>query len=162
MIAQRIEQTRSFMNHLLLQETFDDYCVSEVRITTFAAFSIDGRLHPDFYPDEEAAALKESGRAQILWGDVRPFCFSLIRGRRLPLSMHLVFQLSAENTARLIAENAPSLDPADVYGLFLNLQYKNGELTLTTGSSLRVFSADRSLDRAWDEYVLALLKRLES
>ena len=42
MIALQIEHVGSFMNHLLLKETFDRFLVSEAQITTFTTFSIDG------------------------------------------------------------------------------------------------------------------------
>jgi hypothetical protein len=41
-------------------------------------------------------------------------------------------------------------DPDSIFGLFLNIQYKNNVLTVTTGSSLKGFSMDRSIDQIWD------------
>ena len=64
MQAFQIENIRSFMKQLLLQDTFDTFLVSEVSVTTFASFRIDGSLHPEFYSQEEEQALRQTGRAK--------------------------------------------------------------------------------------------------
>ena len=48
MIALQIKHVKDFMSQLLLQDAFDHFLLSEASVTTFASFSIDGRLHPDF------------------------------------------------------------------------------------------------------------------
>ena len=42
-------------------------------------------------------------------------------------------------------------------GLFLNLQFKNGSLLCTTGTSLRTFSMDKRPEQLWDDMVLNFL-----
>ena len=37
-------------------------------------------------------------------------------------------------------------------------RYDGGNLVLTTGTSLRFFTLDKSLDHLWDEFVAAFLK----
>ncbi len=37
------------MNHLLLQETFDNFSFIEGEITTFNRFTMDGYLHKEFF-----------------------------------------------------------------------------------------------------------------
>ncbi len=49
MLAVQIDHVKNFMRELLLQGTFDSFLVSEVSITTFTTFSIDGQLHPEFF-----------------------------------------------------------------------------------------------------------------
>ena len=158
MIALQTPHLKDFMNKLLLQDTFDRFLVSEASITTFTTFSIDGEFRPDFYENEQAEKLREAGRRQVLWKEIKPFCLSVIRGKRTPLSFKLVFQLPPSEVALLTAKSSPDLSADDVFGLYLNCQYNGEVLTLTTGSSLRLFTMDKSLDYAWDQMLLEFLR----
>ena len=161
MIALQIKHVRDFMNKLLLQDTFDRFLVSEASVTTFATFAIDGQFHPEFYDPETPEGQKATGRRQVTWQEIRPFCYSVIRGRRTPLAFKFVFQLPESETALLLARAGLNLEPRDVFGLFFNCQYHGDVLTLTTGSSLRVFTMDKSLDRAWDAMLEDFLRNQE-
>lgn len=156
MIALQVENIRDFMHKLLLEPVFDAFRVSEASITTFTTFTIDGQLHPEFYDGELS---EPSPEPQASWADIRPFCTFVFKGKRLPLSFHIVLQLSREQLPQFLLDHDLTIAPEDVFGLFLNMQYRNGTLTLTTGSSLRIFSGNRSLDAAWDQYVRAYLDR---
>jgi hypothetical protein len=46
----------------------------------------------------------------------------------------------------------------NIFGLYLNLSFRDGLLIATTGTSLRAFSLDKSLDKAWDDYILSFLE----
>lgn len=151
MIAITIKNMKNFMNKLLISDTFDRFQVSEASVTTFATFSVDGSLHPDFYGPAAAEELRATGRTQVLWHDVKPFCFSIIKGKRTPLSFKFVLMLPADEIALLIAKSGLAIIPEDVFGLYLNCQYNGEAITLTTGTSLRIFTLDKSLDRAWDQ-----------
>lgn len=159
MLAITIDQIGTFMKKLLLSEDFDNFLTAEASITTFATFSIDGEIHPDFYDTEEANKIKENRQRLICWREIRPFCFSVFRGKRLPLSFHFVFQLPGRQAEQLLNQAGIPISPADLYGLYLNLNYRNGTLSLTSGTSLRVFTVDRALEHAWDDAILAFLKR---
>ena len=161
MIAISLKNIPLFMKKLLLQSDFDSFSVSEAEIVTFAAFSIDGTLRPDYYPPEKAAELRGGRRRQALWSEIRPFCLSLIRGQQPPLSFRVIFAAPEEEILRILQENDSAIAPEDIYGLYMNVQYKNDTLTVTTGTSLRIFSADRSLDKAWDKTVLDFLEKRE-
>ena len=149
------------MNKLLLQDTFDRFLVSEASITTFTTFSIDGQLHADFYATEKAKELKAQERTQVTWQEIKPFCYSVIKGRRTPLAFKFVFQLPSDEVDLLLARSGLPLIPQDVFGLFFNCQYHGESLTLTTGSSLRIFTMDKSLDQAWDGMLEDFLRRQE-
>lgn len=151
MIALTIKSLKNFMNRLLISDTFDTFQVSEVSITTFATFSIDGAMHQDFYEPGTAEYMEASGQRLILWKDIKAYCFSIIKGKRTPLSFKFVLQLPRDEVELLIAKSDLSISPEDVFGLFLNCQYNGEVLTLTTGTSLRIFTLDKSLDKAWDQ-----------
>ena len=149
MIILQITQLKNFMNTLLRLETFDRFPVSEASITTFTTFSIDAQL------------LKEKGRTRLLWKDVKSFCYSVIKGKRTPLQFKFVFQLPQAACEKMIADHALPLEIENVFGCFLNFQYKDGKLLLTTGTSLQIFTMDKSLDRVFDEEVRQFLLKNE-
>lgn len=153
MIALQIEDIRKFMSKMLLGTTFDSYMVSEISITTFASFTIDGMFHPEFFSgssdDSAASGVSDDGR-HIKWKTVRPVCLDIIKGKNLPVSFHIVLQLPPDETASLLDENDLSITPDDIFGFFLNISYRGDMLTVTTGSSVRVMSAAKAADMAWD------------
>ncbi len=158
MIAIQIKNIKGFMNRLLLQDTFDRFLVSEASVTTFTTFSISGDLKKEFFDPEQQEQEEFRSRTQVSWKEIRPFCLSVIRGKRTPLSFKFVFQLPAAEIEALLEQYDLPFQPEDVYGLFFNCQYHSELLTLTTGTSLRVFSMDHSLDQAWDQTLTAFLE----
>ena len=146
------------MDKLLLKPVFDHYRVSEATITTFTTFTVDGLLHPEFYDPETISPSEET---QVSWESSRSFCLSIFRGKKLPLAFRFVFQLPNADLPGFLDENGLMIDPADVFGLYLNIQYRNNTLTLTTGSSQHVFPGNRELDHAWDQHIRDFLTREE-
>lgn len=159
LLAIQIDHVKDFMKKLLLQDAFDSFLVSEISITTFTTFSIDGQLHPEFFDPEKCEALRAENRSSILWKEARPYCLSIIKGQQSPLSFHIVLQADSALTAQLSASAGLSFSPEDIFGLFLNLQFRGGVLSVTTGTSLKVFTPDKSLDRAWDRFVSGWLEQ---
>ena len=159
MLAIQIDHVKDFMKKLLLQDAFDSFLVSEISITTFTTFSIDGQLHPEFFDPEKCEALRAENRSSILWKEARPYCLSIIKGQQSPLSFHIVLQADSALTAHLSASASLSFSAEDIFGLFLNLQFRGGVLSVTTGTSLKVFTPDKSLDRAWDRFVSGWLEQ---
>lgn len=154
MLACKIIHLKEFMSHLLVRESFDSFWLSEASITTGNTFTIDGTLHQDFFSEEAKEILARCHRTHSLWKEVKPFCYSIIRGRQTPLQFRFIFRLSYEKTRQALAESKIQMDPDHVDGLFLNVQYTGGQLICTTGTSVREFTMDRSLDQMWDQMVL--------
>lgn len=151
MIALQIADIKTFMKKLLLSETFDRFLLLEGTITTFNTFHMDGILQKSYYTMEEQEQMED--RALSYWGEVRPFCLELIKGKKTPLSFRFTFQLSGPNTARLLAQTGISIPPEQVRGLLMNLRYDGHSLQCTTGTSVAVFTMDKKLDHAWDDMV---------
>lgn len=159
MIALNVQDVKDFMARLLISEEFDSFWLCEASITTFSTFQIDGTLRPEFFDTEEVEALTKSGRTHCLWQEVKPYCFSIIKGKKTPLSFKIVFQLSRQASEQLLLKNASSWSINDIYGLYLNLQYDGTSLICTTGTSMKLFSMDKSLDLLWDEAVITFFKK---
>lgn len=157
MISLKIEAIKPFMNKLLLYPAFDSFHLVEGTITTYNTFHIDGRLQPGYYSKEEQESLGLSGRRFSRWQELRPFCLELIKGKRTPLSFRFTFQLSPENTEKLLTQTGSLFSPKDVNGLILNIRYDSTGLTCTTATSLTLFTMDKSLEHSWDQMVQKFL-----
>lgn len=147
MIALTLTEIKDFTSHLLLKDTFDSFYFIEGEIVTFNTFRIDGFIQKDFFDTD--TELPEYS----YWKNIREYCFSLIRGKRTPLSFRFVFSLSPRNIARLIEQNHLPLDPGEIQGLYLNIRFDGTSLVCVTGSSFKSFSMDKTLEHAWDEMV---------
>ena len=84
---------------------------------------------------------------------IQPFCFSIMKGKKTPLHFKIVFMLSKKNTEKLLLGNRVPLSIDDIFGLFVNFQYDGTHLTCTTGTSVKTFTLDKTLDHVWDELV---------
>ncbi|MDY3917722.1 MAG: DUF5721 family protein [Candidatus Limivivens sp.] len=158
MQAYQIPDVKGFMGKLLLTSTFDHFLLSEAVITTFNVFSIDGHFHNEYFSDLNT---EPTDQTLSRWEQVRPFCFSLIKGKYTPLNLKIIFQLSEKNVERLLLQSGISLNPSDVEGLYLNIRYDGATLSCITGTSLKLFTLDKTLEHTWDQMVGAFLKQKE-
>ena len=148
MIALALPQVKECMAKLLLSETFDPFYFIEGEIVTFNTFTMDGYLKKDFFEQEEAPE-----REYALWKDMCEFCFSLIKGKRTPLSFKFVLGLSDSNIEKLLLQQGLDFKPQDVQGLYINLKYDGQKLQCITGTAMNLFTMDKSLEQAWDMMV---------
>ena len=144
-----IEDVKEFMNELLVNEKYDSFYVYETRIKTALDYYISGRINRDFYDSEEQEELNE----YVKWKDIKHTVYDLIKGKRLPISFKLILMFNRENVEKLLEMNNLPMNVSDVGALFYNIYYENGTLAVTTGSSLKVFTLDKTLDNIWDETV---------
>lgn len=156
MIALSLTEVKECMSKLLLSDTFDPFLFIEGEIVTFSTFKIDGYLKKDFFDIDQVPE-----RTYALWKDVRDYCFSIIKGKRTPLSFHFVLSLSDSNIEKLLKQNALSFQPQDVRGLYINLKYDGSKLHCITGTSMNLFTMDKSLEQAWDIMVQKFFTQTE-
>lgn len=145
--------TKKCMSQLLLCDTFDHFSLSDGEITTFSKFHIDGYLHKEFFEDTPE---QEYG----LWSDYRNFCFSIIKGKRTPLHFKFIFALPAESMQEVLAAADSSVTMEQIQGLYLNFRFEDGVLTCTTGTALKVFTLDKSLEHALDNWIKVFFTKL--
>ena len=147
------------MNALLVSGRFNDFELSGGQISTFMSFTIDGALHRDFYSEDTMPEEIEDGKGPeekkngglTPWSLAAPAIFSLIKGKNPPLSMKLILKLEDARAHKLAAGAALTYPLSDLKGLFLNISYDQGKVTCTTGTSLSIFTTDRTMDQVWDE-----------
>lgn len=156
MLAFELTEVKECMSKLLLSDIFDPFLFIEGVIVTFGTFHIDGFLKKEFF-EEDCAPERE----YMLWKDVREYCFSLIKGKRTPLRFQFVFGLSKSNIEKLLTGQGLSYTLQDVKGLYLNIKYDGKGLQCTTGTSMNLFTMDKSLEQAWDTMVQKFLMQKE-
>lgn len=159
MIAFSIPDLKHFASKLFVQETFDAFEVMELSISTYNTFEINGRIQKDYYSEEE---LKERGISEFsLWKQLRPFCFSIIKGSRLPKSFRIVLMLPKRQLPEFLKESGVSFREEEVQGLYMNIRYENGTLLCVSGTSMNSFTLDKTLDQAWDQKIRQFMHKEE-
>ena len=150
MIACRITDLKSFTHALFMESLFDSFYVSEASFSTALSIQMDGALNQEFYGEELPDWASEG---YLPWERLRPLAFQIIKGKRPPLSFRIIFRFPSEKLPALLESAGGLFAPEEVDALFLNLTYRNGQMTATTGTSMKSFTLDKSLDTAWDRYV---------
>lgn len=155
----KIADIKEFMSKLLIKGVFDDFLLSEAELLCGCSYVINGRRNKGWYSKEELSELAE--KEYMRFSEQRPFLYQLIKGKKTPQSMKLVLLLSEENTRKILEEIGREQEMDMVEGLFLNIRYEKGEVHLITGSSLRVFSMDKTIERQWDDSLRKFLQNYE-
>lgn len=148
MIALSLTDVKECMSKLLLSEDFDSFLFVEGEIITFSTFTMDGYLKKEFFENDGAL-----DREYALWKEVKEYCFSLIKGKRTPLSFKFILGLSEANIAKLLLQQGLDFKPQDVRGLYINLKFDGQKLQCVTGTAMNLFTMDKSLEQAWDAMV---------
>lgn len=157
MVALQISDLKQFTQKLFIGETFDWFLVKEAQIVTFNTFTIDGTVRHGYYSEEEL----EAGRIEqySAWKSLRPFCFSLIKGNKLPESFSIIFRLPPGQTERFLRERCPSWSAEQIGGLYLNVRYEEQKLYCITGLAFHQFTMDKTPEREWDDMIRAFFKK---
>ncbi len=155
MIAIKILKQKSFMAKLLTTDIFDNFLVEEAVIETFNTFTIDGRIHKDFYKDiasSDEIPLEDFSR----WSKIRPVCLDLIKGKQTPLSFKFVLSLCEKDKEAFLSKADTDLSTDQVHpGLVI--KFSKGQVLITSALSLSIFTLDKSIEKAWDEYIPSFL-----
>ncbi|MBQ6588937.1 MAG: hypothetical protein IJI01_09680 [Butyrivibrio sp.] len=158
MIAVKISNKKDFMGRLLATDLFDSYYVEEAVIETFNTFHVDGHIHKDFYKNDETTTEADKTGDFSRWSDLRSLCFDLIKGKRTPLGFKLVFHPDEEVKKAIVAEADAGIRPEDVL-LGINIRFNGEFIQITTGTTFKIFSMDKTIEKAWDEYIPSFLSK---
>lgn len=137
---------KMIMNELLLGKGFDKLEMRSCEITTNVSYKIDGIINKQWYETPY-----ENGASYIKWADIKPTVFNIIKGKKSPKTMKLVFSMSRENMEELHSNAA---------ACFLNLAYENDTASVITATMQKQFALDKSLDMVWDDSVRKFLGRI--
>lgn len=157
MLAASVTDVRDFMEKLFLKETFDGFQLMEAVIVTSNTFVIDGHVRQEYYTKEEWEGLAEKQISR--WSSLRPLCFQLIKGKKTPESMRLVFKMADSGAEKLLEQSGLPYSLKDMEGLFFNVRYEGQKVQLTSGVSMKIFTMDKSLERFWEQKLEGFLKQ---
>lgn len=151
MKSYKILNIKEFTTALFAGEAFDSFLLAEADFLTDTTIHIDGRINKAYFdeqPEEEYTS----------WSQKKSLAFQIIKGKRLPISFKIVFCLSAKNIVSTTTASQTGINPSDVENYYININYKSGNLNLTSGMSMRTFSMDKSLPEYWDKTAEKFLK----
>ena len=95
MKAFELTEKKEFMHLLLRSELFDNFLLSEATIHAAVKYDIDGRINKSFFADKDDLSGQHlDGLTYLPYGQIRPVCFELIKGRRTPTYFKFVLMLS--------------------------------------------------------------------
>lgn len=159
MISLNLPEVKTFMSKLLMNNTFDTFLLKEMELQTITGFHINGQFNEVFFTKEE---LEERGENKyLLWSDVRQIVFGMIKGNKTPLSLKIIFQLPKNHCEVLVNSLGGRLRIEEVGGLYLNVRFEKGELRIITGTAIKTFTMDKTLEQEWDKTVKNILKEQE-
>lgn len=151
MIALEIKNIKEFMNHFLGSEAFDSFYLEEAAITTYNTFIIDGHTVNAFYEGtDNAGNPMENPGPFSSWKQMRPICFSLIKGNRSPVSFKFVLHAGDRYLDRLKSNSQASAALSHLKALAVSIRFESGTLKCITGTSYDTFVMDKSIDNIWD------------
>ncbi len=147
MIAHEISNIKAFMNCLFTKTAFDSLYLIESTVKMGISHHIDGRINRDFYDSDQ-----EISRDFCLWKEAKGYIFQIIKGVRLPVSMKIILGLNPLMIRELAARSG-SFREEEILGMYINILFSSGKLTLTAGISCRSFTLDKSLEEVFDSYI---------
>lgn len=149
MVALRMEDLKNFTVQLFVGEAFDNWLVREATIVTFNTFTIDGHIRQGYYSEQE---LEENKIEDLsFWKVLKPICYSLIRGKKLPESFQITLQLPPPDVEEFLQNAQLDFTVDQINGLYMNIRYENNAIHCVTGTSLNIFTLDRQIEIEWDE-----------
>ena len=154
-----IEDKKKFMTELLTGGAFDKFLLSEGRVEAKGHLSVTGRPAGGFYDAADGSGFDVSG--YLPYRIYRDTFFSFIKGERTPVGMMIQLLLPRDMVERLIATSGCTIPSLDVESLSVLIRFKEGSLTVTTGTSISGFYPDRSLEKALDGFVREALDDLK-
>lgn len=157
MIAIKICKQKLFMSKLLTTELFDSFLVEEATIETYNTFTINGRIHREFYKDSASDQGDIPSEEFSKWGKLRPICLELIKGKNTPLGFKFVLRPD-DNIKTSIFEGIDSDISPESISFGINIKFTQGTVSVTTGVSYSIFTLDREAEKAWDKYIPSFLE----
>ena len=151
MVMIEIENIKKFMAGFLGGNLFDDFLMCEGKLSMNIAYEFDGKILKEFYDTEEWEEMKTY--PYVMWQEEKEKIFSLVKGKKTPLSFQFVMMLKLDLVSDILAKYNLAIREDEVAGLFINILYDRQGLKCTAGVSRKTFVLDKTLEEAWDQEV---------
>ena len=146
-----IKEIKEYSNGLFTEERYESFYLFSVKLDSAISYDIDGKINRNYYSEEEFNELPE--KEYICWRDIKKTVLGFMKDGKLPVKMKLILMFNKDNVNRLIEMNNIPIHPDNVRALFMNVIYSENRLSITTGTSLNVFTMDKTLEELWDKTV---------
>ncbi len=156
MFVMQIENIKDFVNQLLSHEAWGRFRLYEAEVKGFCTLRIDGSLNREFFDQEE----EMEDQKYAAWKDIKGIFYQAIRGNKLPVSFKINLVADEETVEELLEKEHLSIQNSEVVSLNLNIYYERGSLAATTGTSLKIFTMDKTLEYAWENYIKDFFKTM--
>lgn len=155
-----IDNIKKFTSQLFAGTAFDDLLVTEASFSTITNITIDGHMNREFMGEADLA-LPENKDMVIPWKSLKPLCYNIVKGQKVPLRFKIIFKLPEETVLKFLDDEGLDFEPIEINALFLNVRFENNKLTCTIGTSMKIFTLDKSLEDAWECRVMKFLDRVQ-
>lgn len=161
MIALKISGLGSFMSRLFSGNTFDSFLLAEGTLQMGVTWQVDGKLNRGFYEKDVWEDPAQRPYDYTSWSEVRPALRDLIRGKKAPVSFQFVLHLKPELMESLLRKEGDNELLSCVGAFVLTIRYKDGEVILLTGISMKSFTINKNADILWDKVIRRFLQSKE-
>ena len=72
-----------------------------------------------------------------------------------------MLSLAPGDVEKFAASLGTGIDGSQIQGLYLNIRYEDGALYCITGTSLHLFTMDKTLENEWDKAVAKFMRSHE-
>ena len=151
MVMIEIENIKKFMAGFLGGNLFDDFLMSEGKLSMNIEYEFDAKILKEFSDTEEWEEMKTY--PYVMWQEEKEKIFSLVKGKKNPLSFQFVMMLQLDLVSDILAKYNLAIREDEVAGLFINILYDRQGLKCTAGVSRKTFVLDKTLEEAWDQEV---------
>lgn len=151
---------KPFMQLLFQTNTFDSYEFVSALIRTDMTYNLDGHRNKDFLTKDEWAAQNAGDASFLLWQTAKERVFYLIKGKKTPSQLKIVFKLPPADTRLVLTSTHSNLADTDIDGMFVNILFQDNRLTVICGISYRIFTLEKQLEQEFTSHILAVLKSL--
>ena len=147
-----------FMQFLFQTTALDTYEFISSELRTDMSYTLDGHINREFFTDDEQDALGIKDVSYLPWHIAKEKIFTLIKGKKTPSQLKIVLKADRTQTNSLLSSISSSFQENDIDGLFLNIIFQENKLDVICGISYKIFTMDKSLESAFFEETIALLK----
>lgn len=151
MTSYKITELKTFMSRLLTSDCFDIFLLEQAVLTTCNTFTIDGHVEKDFFTSEEWEDVSICPYKFSCWSQIRPICFSLIKGKKTPVSMKYILRLKPEKMQQLLSSAELFVPDGFLDAFIVTIRYNDNGMSCTTGVSFSNFLPDKAPEHLWDK-----------
>ena len=162
MKAIEIDNVKKMVEMLLSSDFFGEMLLYKAEVRGAYDISMDGNINPDFFDSDDLAVHeKEISEGYVTWANSRNLFYQALRGKNLPISFNITLIVPKSDNEKILKKYNENIDVSDLSSLSLNVIYDREKMIVTSGTSMKLFTMDRSIEMIWDDIVQNTFNNLE-